>query len=72
MKNIILMIILIGIVVISNAVNMKIKSNEIIMQSERDISADYMQISATFLTSTNDLMPVQESEIKASPDLDAD
>jgi hypothetical protein len=66
------MIILIGIVVISNDVNMKIKSNEIIMQSERDISADYMQISATFLTSTNDLMPVQESQVKAFPDLDAD
>jgi hypothetical protein len=72
MKNIILMIILIGIVVISNAVNMKIKSHEIIMQSERDISADYMQISATYLTSTNDLMPMQESQVTASPDIDAD
>ena len=72
MKNIILIIILIGIVVISNAVRMKIKSDEIIMHSESDISADYQQISATFLSSTNDLMPVQGAELNESQDLNAD
>lgn len=72
MKNIILMIILIGIVVISNAVKMKIKSNEIIIQSEHDISADYMQISATFLSSTNDLMPVQDLQANAFSNLRVD
>ena len=72
MKNIILIIILIGIVAISNAVKMKIKSDEIIMQSERDIGADYQQIAATFLTSTNDLMPAQESQVHVSPDLDTE
>ena len=72
MKKIILIIILIGIVVISNAVRMKIKSDEIIMHSESDISADYQQISATFLSATDDLLPVQQNQENVSPDLHAD
>ena len=72
MKNIILIIILIGIVVISNAVRMKMKSDEIIMHSESDISADYQQISATFLTATDDLIPVQGLKVDASQDRQAD
>ena len=72
MKNIILIIILIGIVVISNAVRMKIKSDEIIMHSESDISTDYQQISATFLSATDELFPAQELQVYASPDIHAD
>ncbi len=61
MKNIIFIIVLIGIVAISNAVRMKVKSDEVIMHSQNDISADYQQISFTFLSATNDIIPLQSS-----------
>ncbi len=57
MKNILFIILLIGMVAVSNSVRMKVKAQHVIMSSERSVSADYEQVALTFLATTNELIP---------------
>ncbi len=59
MRSIIFIIILIGVVAVSNSVRMKVKTQQVIINSERSVSADYEQVALTFLATTNELIPDQ-------------
>ncbi len=60
MKNILFIVLLIGLVAVFNSVRMKVKAQQVIMHSESSVSADYDQVALTFLATTNELIPDQK------------
>lgn len=60
MKIVVFIIILLSIAAASNTMSMKMKARQIVLDSQGSISMEYDLISATYLSSTEELFPIED------------